>query len=48
MIKVLPFKTAFIAGRIHNHVGILLAFGSRDKIKTVRNITTEIIQMRRL
>ena len=48
MMKVLKFKTAFIAGRIHNQVGILLALGSCDKIKTVRNITTEIIQMRRL
>lgn len=48
MIKVLPLRKAFRAGRIHNQEGILLAFGSCDKIKTVRNITMDKIQMRRL
>ena len=48
MIKVLPFKTAFIAGKIHNQEGMLEDLGSRDKIKTVRKITTEIIQIKRL
>ena len=48
MIKVLPLRKAFMAGRIHNQDGILLAFGSCDKIKTVRNITMDKIQMRRL
>lgn len=48
MMNVQPFKTAFIAGRIHNHVGIIFAFGSCDKIKTARKIIMEIIQINRL